>query len=350
VPYVDTALEYPVLTGAQIWIEGAVSRALVGSGGSALAFLGMVTLANAVMAIGILLLLHRMGVPQRRLWWWALAPLLVLYLGHNWDLLAMVLVMLAIDLHRRGSATGAGVAVGLGAAAKLFPALLLPLLLVPPMRRRDWRTAMLTLAGAVGAWLVVNLPVALAAPARWAEFYTFSQQRLGTFAASWTIVDQLGVLSTTVEQRNAGGTALFAVGGAVIVWAGWNRHAERFWVLLTPLIAWFLLTNKVYSPQFDLWLIPLLVLTVRRTWLLGAVVAADVLVYWAEFWYLGWRLGVSPSAPYPALAGAAGIRALVLLCVIVLVVRDDAPAWLRSSSDGAEDPVGTAVGVGTDSS
>lgn len=333
VPYLDTSLEYPVLTGAQIWIEGAVGRALVGSDGSALAFLAMVTMLNAALAVWILVLLQRMGVPERRLWWWALAPPLVLYLGHNWDLLAMALVMLAIDLHRRGSTVGAGAAAGLGAAAKLFPALLVPLLVLPALRHRNWTSAVRTLGGAVGAWLAVNLPVALVAPERWAEFYSFSQQRLGTFAATWTVVDEVGLLATSVEQRNLAGTALFAIGGAAIVWAGWDRHADRAWVLLTPLLAWFLLTNKVYSPQFDLWLIPLLVLTLRRTWPLAAFVAADALVYWAEFWYLGWRLGVSPSAPYPVLVGAALLRAIVLLAIVVLVVRDHPPVWLRAPAD-----------------
>lgn len=349
VPYVDTALEYPVLTGAQIWIEGAVSRALVRPGGSALAFLATVTAVNAALAVGILLLLHRMGVPTRRLWWWALAPPLVLYLGHNWDLLAMAFMVGAIDQHRRGNATAAGAAVGLGAAAKLFPALLLPLLLVASARARDWRASARTLGGAAIAWLVVNLPVALIAPRRWAEFYTFSQQRLGTFAASWTVVDELGVLATSLEQRNVGGSVLFALGGAVIVWAGWRRHAGREWLLLTPLLAWFLLTNKVYSPQFDLWLVPLLVLTVRRTWPLAAFVMADLLVYWAEFWYLGWRLGVSPSLPYPALAGAAVLRGVVLLAVIVLAVRDQPPGWLIPSSDDVVDRGTATAAVGADS-
>lgn len=346
IPYVDSALEYPVLTGAQIWIEGAASRALVGADGTALAFLVVVTLVNGALALGLLVVLHRMGVPERRLWWWALAPALVLYVGHNWDLLAMFFVVLGIDLHRRGRDVGAGAAVGLGAAAKLFPALLLPLLLVTHMRRGDLTAAGRTLGGAAVAWLVVNVPVAVLAPQRWIEFYTFSQQRLGTFAASWTVLEEVGLLSTSVEQRNVWGTALFAVGAALIVRAGWHRHDGSEWVLLTPLVAWFLLSNKVYSPQFDLWLVPLLVLTARRTWPLAAFVAADVLVYWAEFWYLGWRLGVSPSAPYPVLATAAGVRAAVLVCVIVLAVRDRAPAWLSPSGPPR---VRSATATGADS-
>lgn len=347
-PYLDTPLEYPVLTGAQISGEGAVSRLVVGPEGTALAFLTVVSIVNGALTVGILLLLHRLGVPSSRLWWWALAPAVVLYVGHNWDLLAMFLAVAAIAAQQRDRPGLAGVAVGLGVAAKLYPGLLLPLLALTPLRRRDWRSLAAVLGGAAGAWLVVNLPVALAAPARWAEFYTFSQERLGTFAASWTVLGEAGVLSTSVSQRNLWASLLFVAGAAAIVAAGWRRHAGHEWVLLTPLLAWFLLTTKVYSPQFDLWLVPLLVLTMRRTWPIGAFVAADIAVYWTEFWYLGWRSGLSPAAPYPALGTAAVVRAAILLCIIVLAVRDHAPRWIAGSAAPPAVP-DEATPVGADS-
>jgi hypothetical protein len=347
VPYVDTALEYPVLTGAQIWFEGAVARALVGSTASAFVFLAVVTVVNGALALGILAVLARIGVPRGRLWWWALAPPLVLYVGHNWDLLAMFLLMVAIAAHLRGRALASGIAVGLGTAAKLFPGLALPLFALTHLRRGAVGDVIRLLGGAAGAWLVVNVPVAVVAFERWAEFYTFSSERLGTFAASWTVAAELDLLSTSVAQRNLWGAVAFAVGAVAVVAAGWRRHAGREWVLLTPLVAWFLLTNKVYSPQFDLWLLPLLVATSRRTWPLAAFVATDALVYLTEFWYLGQRAGYSPSAPYGALAVAAVLRAVVLVCIVVLAVRDRAPAWTAPA--GSSTAVDEATVVGADS-
>jgi uncharacterized membrane protein len=345
-PYIDTPLEYPVLTGAQIWVEGAISRALVGPDAGALVLLGVVTLVNAALAVGILFLLHRMGVPRARLWWWALAPAIVLYVGHNWDLLAMFLVVLAIHRHRKDDPIGAGVALGLGTAAKLFPALLLPLLLLTHLRRRRVADFMVTGAAAVTAWIVVNLPVAVIATERWAEFYTFSQERIGTFAATWTVLQDLGLLTTSVEQRNLYGTLAFALGAAVIVGASWRRHSGYEWVLITPLVAWFLLTNKVWSPQFDLWLIPLLVLTVRRMWPVAAFAISDILVYWLEFWWLARRADYTPSGSYEALAAAAALRAIVLLVIIVLAVRDQRPAWMTPAPEATP---ATAPAVGAES-
>ncbi len=348
-PYLETPLEYPVLTGAQIWLEGAVSRALVGPDATALVFLTMVTLVNALLVLGILALLHRMDVPNRRLWWWALAPAIVLYVGHNWDLLAMFLAVLSIALHRRGNAFGAGVALGLGTAAKLFPALLMPLLVVPHLRRRAGAPLLHTITGAAVAWLAVNLPIALAVPERWAEFYTFSQERIGTFAATWTLLNDFGFLTTGVEQRNLWGLVTFALGAVMIVAAGWRKHRGHEWVLITPVLAWFLLTNKVWSPQFDLWLIPLLVLTSRRVWPLPAFAVADVLVYWTEFWWLARRAQFTPSGSYEMLAAASALRAIVLIGIIVLAVRDRAPDWVEPAHD-VDDPAPSepAPAIGAD--
>src|SRR5919106_2240252 len=346
VPYLEAPLEYPVLTGAQIWLEGALSRALVGPDASALTFVAVVTVANAALALGILFLLHRMGVPRERLSWWALAPAIVLYVGHNWDLLAMFLLVLAVDLHRRGRAVGAGVALGLGTAAKLFPALLLPLLLLTHLRRREISQLAATAGAAAAAWTAVNLPVVLAAPQRWAEFYTFSQERVGTFAATWTVLQDMGLLTTSVEQRNLFGSLAFALGAVAIVWAGWHRHRGHEWVLITPLVAWFLLTNKVWSPQFDLWLIPLLVLTARRMWPVAAFAVTDVLVYWTEFWWLARLQEFWLSAPYEALASAATLRAIALVVIIVLAVRDRPPTWMSPPPTQIR---ATAAVVGADS-
>jgi uncharacterized membrane protein len=309
----------------------------------------VVTLVYAALAVGILVLLHRMGVSRARLWWWALAPAIVLYVGHNWDLLAMFLTVLAVALHRRDRPVAAGLAVGLGAAAKLFPALLLPLLMLTYLRRRDMSRLMRTTGAAVLAWVVVNLPVALAAPQRWVEFYTFSQERLGTYAATWTVINDLGLLGTDVEQRNLWGSVAFAFGATVIVALSWRRHRGHEWVLITPLLAWFLLTNKVWSPQFDLWLVPLIVLTARRLWPLAAFAVTDALVYWTEFWWLARLAGYTPSGSYEALAAAAALRAVVLVVIIVLAVRDRRPEWMAEPEVVRVGSIPAASAIGADS-
>lgn len=317
IPYLQASIEYPVLTGLMIWIEGGVTRVLFGSGAGELPFLTVATLANAGLLAAIVTMMARMEVARDRLMLLILGPPIILYLGHNWDVLAVALTVLAIHLHRGGRAFAAGAAVGLGAAAKLFPLLLLPLLLFDWFDRRDFRRLALTAGGAILAWLVVNLPVALAAPERWAEFYVFSRERAGTFAATWSLIDHMGI-GTTVEERNGYGSFLFMAGAAGITLANWRRFTGRMWMLITPVVALFLLTNKVYSPQFDLWLVPLLLLTSRRLWPLAALYVATTLVYWMEFWFFAGQDNVTPSVGYGMLVAAAWLRMIVLSVIIAL--------------------------------
>ncbi|NWN13312.1 hypothetical protein GY655_26535, partial [Escherichia coli] len=90
-------------------------------------------------------------------------------------------------------------AAGLGVAAKLLPIVMLPLLVLSAFLEhgRSWwqrvvRTGWVKLA-AIGAWLAVNLPIALLAPHNWSEFYLFSQSRNGTAAATWDVLGALGI-------------------------------------------------------------------------------------------------------------------------------------------------------------
>lgn len=334
VPYLQTPMEYPVLTGAQIWIEGGFTRAMFGPKARDGHFLFVVSAANALLAALILWLLLRAGMDQRRLWGWAFAPPLVLYLGHNWDLGAAALLVRAMLLARQGRLVPAAVAAGLGTAAKLFPIVALPLIGLSalfgdnrPWLKRLTRAAALSLA-AVGAWALVNLPVALAAFDNWSAFYRFSQERPGTAASIWEIAANRNWWFLWIADRNFYAALAFLIGAAAIIALGWRRHRTHLWALTTPVLAWFMLANKVYSPQFDLWLYPLLLLTAPRLWPVGLFVLGDIAAYFAEFWWFAGLEHASPSATYGQIGLAAGFRAAAMLWLIGDCVFRKPPDWL----------------------
>lgn len=334
VPYFRARMEYPVLTGATIWAEGRVTRALFGEAAGAAHFLFVVSLVNALLAALVLYLLWRAGLPPSRLWGWALAPPLVLYLAHNWDLVAVVLAVLALLLAWRGRLVEAGAVTGLGVAAKLFPVVLLPLLGLAALVRRHGDPservldAALVAIAAAAAWLLVDAPVAAVAFENWSEFFRFSSERSGTAASVWELLGQFGLLSTSVARRNLWATILFAGGAGAIVLAGWRHHRDRLWVLFTPVLAWFMLTNKVYSPQFDLWLYPLLLITCRRPGLIVLFVLGDIAAYFAEFWLFAGQEHAWPATTQGHIALAAALRAAAMLGVIVSAVREAPPTWI----------------------
>jgi hypothetical protein len=328
-PYFQARMEYPVLTGALIWVEGFVARLLGGARADAADFLNAVVVGNAVLAFLILDMMRGAGVELRRQYVWALAPPLVLYLGHNWDLLATAIAVAAVLAARRGAARRATGLAAVGAAAKLFPVLLLPLLGLEALFRRGGlvRATILVLI-AVAAWGAVNLPVAALAYDHWREFYAFSTARAGTAASVWELLGQFGWLVTDVPTRNLWSFVAFAGGAAAIVAIGWRRHGERPWILFMPVLAWFLLTNKVYSPQFDLWLWPFVVLFATRWRPVLLFLIGDIAAYFAEFWLFAGMEGAYPSATQADVATAAIVRGVALLWLIHAAVRDAPPAWV----------------------
>ncbi|WP_085811038.1 hypothetical protein [Sphingomonas sp. TZW2008] len=351
-PYVEARIEYPVLTGALIWLEGLVVRTIGGARGDAFDFLLVVSLVNAALAFAVLWMMERAGVPRGRRWWWAGAPPLVLYLGHNWDMLAVALAVAALLAARRAATRVGAALAAIGTAAKLFPVLLLPLLGLGALLRRRavWQarfaaSATLSLV-ALGTWTTINLPVALAAPANWAEFYSFSQARSGTAASIWEIMATQGWWITDLPTRNLWSFAAFVAGAAAIVLVGWRRHAERSWVLFTPVLAWFLLTNKVYSPQFDLWLYPFLLLTSRRLWPVAWFVAGDLGAYWAEFWFFASPGGSGPGITQTHIAFAAAFRGAAMLWLIVDAVRSRPAAWLIPPPAASPPPASRPIPAG----
>ena len=277
----------------------------------------------------------RAGMERRRLWAWAAAPPLVLYLGHNWDMAAATLAIAALMFARSGRLVPAAATAALGAAAKLFPALVLPLIGLQALfgqggwRHRLIRAATVT-AAAIAAWTVVNLPVALLAPDNWSEFYRFSQERTGTAGATWDVLANTGLWVTWLDQRNLYATALFLAGFGLIVAIGWRRHHDHLWVLFTPVLAWFMLTNKVYSPQFDLWLYPMLLLTAPRLLPVALFAIGDVAAYFAEFWFFAGTEGAWPATTLMHIAYAAAFRGAAMLWIIADCVLRRAPHWTRA--------------------
>ncbi len=338
VPYFQARMEYPVLTGALIWVEGGITRLF--GGGDALLFLSVVSWVNAGLAALVLWMLWRAGMEPRRLWTWACAPPLVLYVGHNWDMLAVTFAVAALLLARAGKPAGSAAAAGLGMAAKLFPVLLLPLIGLQAVFgsggwrdwAKRWRLGLAAVGAAIGAWAAVNLPVALLAHENWSEFYRFSGERSGTAASVWEILQVTLGVPTSTPLRNLLSGFLFLGGGAAIVAFGWARHRERLWVLFTPLTAWFLLTNKVYSPQFDLWLYPLLVMTAPRLRPVALFVIGDVCAYFAEFWWLAGLNYAWPSATPLEIALAAGVRGAAMLWLICDCTMLPAPEWISRTA------------------
>src|ERR1044072_1765213 len=131
--------------------------------------------AIGVGAVGALLALRK-----RRPWdaaMFALSPALLGTATVNWDLLAVGLAVFGVLAWARHRPVAAGVLLGLGCAAKLWPLFILGPILVLAFRTKRWRAAMTTVWVGVAAVLAVNIPVALAFRDGWKRFFELNNTR-----------------------------------------------------------------------------------------------------------------------------------------------------------------------------
>jgi hypothetical protein len=128
---------------------------------------------------------------------------------------------------------------------------------------------------------------------------------------------------------------LLVVFGA-LAWMMRARREPNFarWTLGFPFIALFLLVNKVYSPQYSLWLLPWFALALPNLRLFAAFEIADVAVWATRFSWFGVlerRQGLPEFASYhgvplAAYQAALVVRALILIVCVLAWIRQREPA------------------------
>ncbi len=307
VPYLDHAVEYPVLTGLWMWLAGLPAA----TPGTFLFWTGLLLVAAAGATAWVLA--GEVG-PARTLVF-AAAPTLAVSGAVNWDLPAVLLATVGLVAHRRGRDGLAGSALGLGTAAKLFPGLFLLPVTLAAWRLRGRRAGLVTALSAVVAWWAVNVPVALAAPDAWLRFFTLSRERPSDWDALTTVAGHVLGWQPDVATLNLVTGVAFVAGAVAIGAFALRRDPPATWHLAAlPLLAWFLLTSKVYSPQFSLWLLPLFALAFPGWGWLAAFALADVAVTATRFPYLGNYIegGLPGSWSWGPYGTALVLRAVVL--------------------------------------
>jgi uncharacterized membrane protein len=273
----------------------------------------------------------------------ALAPALALTATINWDLLAVALTAAAMLMWSRGRPLAFGILVGLATAAKLYPVFLLGPLFLLCWRAGKWREFATAALSAAGAWLVVNLPVMLFAPEGWKKFYTFSQERTIDFGSFWLIITQRTGEPLEVESVNTYATLLMLLacaGLAALTLCAPRR--PRFAQLVFLVVAAFILTNKVYSPQYVLWLIPLAALA-RPRWRDFLIWQACEVMYFLGIWmYLAYTTSEKHQGlPTEGYQAAIALHLLGTLYLCAVVVRDILmPERDGVRQDGSDDPSG----------
>ena len=313
-PYRDLFVEYP--PGAFVAFLPPAAFGEANYNGAFKALMALCGVATIVLAA---LVLAELGASTRRVAvavaLLALSPLALGPISLNtYDAWPALLTVLALWLLLRSSNVLAFGVLGLAITAKVYPVVLVPLAVTLVWRQAGPRRAAVALGALAAVVAAAAAPFAAYAPHGVLESFRSQAERglqiesLG--AALLLALDRLGlydaqvVQTTGVAGRNlAGGTAdavaaaLLACEAAALV-AVWFLYARaddlrgRLPLAFAAAVAGFLAFTKVFSPQYLVWLLPLVVVAggpVAVALAAAAVVLAQVwFFHYAELFQLGW--------------------------------------------------------------
>ena len=328
VPFISADVEYPVLTGALMDVARRITVLLGGEVGTnvpdsaishaAALFVGV----NAVLLFGFFLVVLWAHLRLARPWdamMIAVSPAVITTGLINWDFMVLAFTALGILAWSRRRPGWAGVWWGLGVAAKLYPLLLFVPLAVLCFRSGKLRAFWTSLGAAAASWLAVNLPIYVLSPSGWLYFWTFNVDRGADLGSLWYALSLAG---HPVDDASSAQTFWMVLGTAAIcallLLAPRRPRLSQGFLLLMVL---FLVVNKVYSPQYVLWLLPFVVLA-RPRWRDWVIFGAAEGLYFMAIWaHLDGTLS-SGSGGDGLYIASIMVRIGVQLWIAGLVIRD----------------------------
>jgi len=280
----------------------------------------------------------------------ALAPLVLgSVIVYRYDLWPAALAVAGLAGVLAGRQRLGFASLGLGIAAKLFPAVLLPPALAYVWRTRGRREALLCLGAAAAVVAVVILPfLALAPHGVWTSVERQATRPLQIESLASGVLlaaHQVGGLAITMESsrgsQNLTGSLPDALGTAssallvlalLGIWAAAARGpatSERLVRFSAASVVAFIALGKVLSPQFLIWLIPLVPLVRGRRGLVASALLGLALLL-TQLWFpiRYWELVAFEAVP-SWLVLARDLVLLALLAVL-LVPTGTEPAQPRS--------------------
>ena len=344
VPYRDFDLEYPPGALPMFAVPGLVSHGGHDQSvkpGFRRTFETLMWMCGAIALLALTIVLRELRAsPWLALFFAALAPLaLGSVILSRFDLWPAAIAACAVAALATARFRLAHVLLGLGAVAKFYPGVIVPLAVAYVWKRRGRREALVCLALAAAAFAVVFLPFLVLSPG--GVWHSVSIQlgrplQVESLGAALLLVGHqvfgFGLAGETSHgSQNLDGTAADVLGvistlaqAGVLVWI-WTSFARgpatlaAFVRATAAAVCAFVAFGKVLSPQFLIWLIPVvpLVRGRRGLWAGALLLAALVLTQiWFPFRYFRLALDFEAGLSWILLA-----RDLVLVALALLLAR-----------------------------
>jgi len=278
-PYIDRPLEYPVVIGMVMFLSSRFSQTFY------YWFHYLVFLGCGLVSTYYLLKLSKKITPGTQ-WLWPLSLTLLWFSYYNWDIIAVMFSLMALCYFEERKDILASILLGLGIATKMYPAVFL-LGLFFHRKILAWikigMIAFLTFLAANFYFIYKNFPV-------WIMTYTFHGGREPNIDSIWYWFMRWFGLS--IPLINILTLAFFL--GLIIYFTYKNKSASLTYLSFLGVMI-FLLTNKVFSPQFLLWIIPFFALFGGNITAFYLLEASNVLVLFSTITHIMSKLDFTTS-------------------------------------------------------
>lgn len=263
IPYVQARIEYPVVTGLFMWAASYAPGANW----------DFVASAVGLWLAGLVALYALRRIAPLTYWWLAATPLLFIFSLLNWDVLGIAFLVVGLWMVRDRRWGAAGVALALGTCAKLFPIVYLPFLIARLYRDRDSAHLRQLVGWFVAVCVVLNVPFAISGYHNWTFFLSFNAARSG--------VGIIGLVGQNVKVEDTVIAAAVLIAMFVGIRAVLRGGSVERAAVITFVV--FLLLNKVYSPQYTLWLFVMALIAEWPIWTLILLTVAGLVDYYGTF-------------------------------------------------------------------
>src|SRR4029453_12883878 len=126
------------------------------------------------------------------------------------------------------------------------------------LRERRWRQFVAAPLAAIAAWVAANLPAYLTGREQWEVFWRFNSDRGADLGSVWLVIQQASNRDVGAHTINAWSWLFFGAWCLGVLVLGLRApETPRLAQLGFLIVAGFLLVNKVYSPRYVLWRVPL---------------------------------------------------------------------------------------------
>ena len=305
----ENSVEYPVVQGAIMWLTAKVIPTGVHN-----YFYGNVALL-ALLFIFVAFIVYRIRPEFGYLL--PLAPAAVASLYINWDLWAIAAMMIAIYLFDREKILLSAAFLGISISTKFLPVfLLIPIALIF-FRQEKIQNFLKYLAVVIATFVAINAPVFLTTPDGWWRFYSLNLNRGSDWGSLWYALSNLGLEFT---HQNYLSVLLLLVGTtALVIYLLQLRTPPTLAHTAVFIFIIVMAVSKVYSPQYVLWLTPLVIIAMidkRELAIFWFWQGCELLYHFAIWQHLATVTGAKFGLPVVAYSAICLIRIAVSLLLL----------------------------------